>query len=161
MTIIIGTASMLITIRLAHPDEYDAVAKLWMESWCSTGLEAPSERLLTILKERVPREIANGWSLYVADDDGELAAMLAVHVPRLYLDQLMIAPAYQGKSLGRRLLAFTRELLPDEIWLRCVRENERAWRWYERENFVFEREAIEPMNGRMMKYYRWRRGTRS
>jgi ribosomal protein S18 acetylase RimI-like enzyme len=128
-----------------------------MESWCSTGLETPSERLLTILKERLPREVAGGWSLYVVDDDGALAAMLAVHVPKLYLDQLMIAPPYQGESLGRRLLAFTRELLPDEIWLRCVRENEKAWRWYEREGFVLEKEEADPVHGRMMKYYRWRR----
>ncbi|MGJ4941147.1 GNAT family N-acetyltransferase [Bradyrhizobium sp. HKCCYLS1011] len=116
----------------------------------------PSETLLTYLKERLPREMANGWSLYVADDAGELAAMLAVHVPKLYLDQLMIAPACQGRSLGRQLLAFTRELLPNEIWLRCVRANEKAWRWYEREGFVFEGEEVEPSHGRMMKYYRWR-----
>ena len=70
-----------------------------------------------------------------------LAAMLALHLPKLYLDQLFVAPAYQGRSLGRKLLAFTRTHLPDEIWLRCVRENEKAWRWYEREGFVFEKEA--------------------
>jgi hypothetical protein len=38
-----------------------------------------------------------------------------------------------------------------------VRENEKAWRWYERESFVFEKQAIEPMTGFMMKYYRWTR----
>ena len=101
--------------------------------------------------------IANGWSLFVAEDHGTLAAMLAVHLPKLYLDQLFVAPAYQGRSLGRQLLAFTRQLLPDEMWLRCVRENEKAWRWYEREGFLLEREAVEPATGHMMKYYRWRR----
>jgi hypothetical protein len=39
--------------------------------------------------------------------------------------------------------AFTRALLPDQIWLRCVRENGKAWRWYERKGFVFEKQAIE------------------
>lgn len=102
-------------------------------------------------------EIAKGWSLYVADDNGALAAMLALHLPDRYLDQLFVAPAYQGKSLGRRLLAFTRQLLPDEIWLRCVHENEKAWRWYEREGFVFEKELVEPTSGRVMKHYRWRK----
>src|SRR5262245_7310315 len=129
---------MPLIIRPARPDEYDAVAEVWMDSWCSVGLEAPSSRLLDMLKARVPREVANGWIPYVADADSRLAAMRAVHVPQLYLDQLFVAPSHQGQSLGRRLLAFTRELLPDEIWLRCVRENEKAWRWYEREGFVHE-----------------------
>jgi ribosomal protein S18 acetylase RimI-like enzyme len=150
---------MPLIIRLARSDEYDAIAQAWMESWWSTGLEAPSEALLAALKTRVPREVADGWSLYVADDDGQLAAMLAVHVPKRYLDQLMIAPSHQGRSLGRRLLGFTRELLPDEIWLRCVRENDKAWRWYEREGFVLEKEEADPVHGRMMKYYRGKRAT--
>jgi ribosomal protein S18 acetylase RimI-like enzyme len=144
-------------IRQARPDEYDAVARVWMESWVSTGLDQASDALLSNLRARVPREIANGWSLFVADAEGQFAAMLAINLPKLYLDQLFVAPFFQGRSLGRQLLAFTRQLLPDEIWLRCVRENEKAWRWYEREGFVFEREALEPATGRMMKYYRWKR----
>ena len=144
-------------IRLARAAEYDEVARIWMESWVSTGLEDASNFLLAKLRARVPMEIEKGWSLYVADDDGKLAAMLALHLPDRYLDQLFVAPEYQSSGLGRQLLAFTRLQLPDEIWLRCVRENEKAWRWYEREGFAFEKEQIEPMTGRMMKYYRWKK----
>ena len=144
-------------IRLARASEYDEVARIWMESWVSTGLEDASNFLLAKLRARVPMEIEKGWSLYVADDDGKLAAMLALHLPDRYLDQLFVAPEYQSSGLGRQLLAFTRLQLPDEIWLRCVRENEKAWRWYEREGFAFEKEQIEPMTGRMMKYYRWKK----
>ena len=143
-------------IRPARVEEYDEIARVWMESWCSTGLAEPSNFLLAQLRARVPREVDNGWSLFVVDDAGRFAAMLALHLPKLYLDQLFVAPAYQGRSLGRELLAFTRTQLPDEIWLRCARGNEKAWHWYEREGFVFEKEEIEPMNGLMMKYYRWR-----
>jgi ribosomal protein S18 acetylase RimI-like enzyme len=102
-------------------------------------------------------EVEKGWSLYVADDNRKLAAMLALHRSNRYLDQLFVTPEYQGSGLGRRLLAFTRQQMPDEIWLRCVRENEKAWRWYEREGFLFEKEEFEPRNGFMMKYYRWRK----
>ena len=144
-------------IRPAQPHEYDDIARVWMNSWASTGLEDASDLLLAKLRARIPLEVEKGWSLYVADDRGTLAAMLALHLPQLYLDQLFVAPEYQGRNLGRQLLAFTRQQLPDEIWLRCVRENEKAWRWYEREDFVFEKEAIEPMTGRAMKYYRWKR----
>jgi ribosomal protein S18 acetylase RimI-like enzyme len=143
-------------IRPARSDEYDQVARVWMDSWVSTGLEDASDSLLAKLCARVPLEVERGWSLYVADDDGRLAAMLAMHLPDCYLDQLFVAPEYQGRSLGRQLLAFTRQHLPDEIWLRCVRENEKAWRWYEREAFVFEKEQTEPTTGRVMKYYRWK-----
>ncbi|SHN75257.1 GNAT family N-acetyltransferase [Bradyrhizobium erythrophlei] len=144
-------------IRPARPDEYDEVARIWMESWVSTGLDTASEALLTKLRDRVYREVENGWSLFVADDGGRLAAMLAINIPMMYLDMLFVAPEHQGCSIGRQLLAFTRIVLPDEIWLRCVRENEKAWRWYEREGFVYEREALEPAMGRMMKYYRWKK----
>ena len=146
-----------VIIRPARSDEYDQVARVWMDSWVSTGLEDASDSLLEKLRARVPMEVGKGWSLYVADDNGVLAAMLALHVPECYLDQLFVAPEYQGNSLGRRLLAFTRQHLPDQIWLGCVRENEMAWLWYEREGFVFEKEQVEPTSGRVMKYYRWRK----
>ncbi|WP_228749678.1 GNAT family N-acetyltransferase [Bradyrhizobium sp. BR 10261] len=128
-----------------------------MESWVSTGLAEASEFLLANLRARVRREIEDGWSLFVADDQGTIAAMLALHLPNHYLDMLFVGPAYQGQSLGRKLLAFTRTQMPNEIYLRCVRENEKAWRWYEREGFVFEKEEVEPSNGFVMKYYRWER----
>jgi ribosomal protein S18 acetylase RimI-like enzyme len=142
-------------IRPARTDEYDAIARVWMNSWVSTGLAEASPFLLAQLRARITLEIENGWDLYVADDGDALAAMLALHVPKKYLDMLFVAPEYQGRSLGRTLLAFTRQQMPDEIELRCVRENEKAWRWYEREGFVFEQEKIEPMTGYVMKYYRW------
>lgn len=144
-------------IRPALPHEYDEIARVWMESWVSTGLAEASNFLLVNLRARVRHEIEGGWSLYVADDRSNIVAMLALHPPGKYLDQLFVAPEYQGRSIGRQLLAFTRQQLPDEIWLRCVRENEKAWRWYEREGFVYEKEEIAPAAGFMMKYYRWTR----
>ena len=144
-------------IRPARADEYDEIARVWMESWVSTGLEDASNFLLATLRARVPQEVEKGWSLFVADDGGTLAAMLALHLPKRYLDQLFVAPQFQGRSLGRRLLAFTRTHLHDEIFLRCVRENEKAWHRYEREGFVFEQEQVEPMTGFVMKHYRWKK----
>jgi GNAT superfamily N-acetyltransferase len=144
-------------IRPAREEEYDEIARIWMESWVSTGLIEAGKFSLAQMRARIPREVENGWSLFVADAEGTLAAMLALHLPKLRLHQIFVAPEYQGKKVGRQLLAFTREKLPDEIRLRCVRENEKAWRWYEREGFVFEKEQVDPMTGFALKYYRWKR----
>ena len=144
-------------IRPARADEYDEVARVWMESWVSTGLEAASNSLLTYLRARVRREIEDGWSLHVMEDGSTLAAMLALQLPRLELDQIFVAPEYQGRSLGRKLLAFTRTQLPDEIQLRCAEGNVKAWRWYEREGFLYEKQEISPVTGLMMKHYRWKK----
>ena len=147
------------TIRAARPDEYDEVARVWMDSWVSIGLEAASETLLAGLRARVRKEVANEWSLYVADDAGRIAAMLAFRLRDGYLDQLFVAPAYHGRGIGKMLLQFTRKNLPDEIWLRCASLNGKAWRWYEREGFVLEKEEPHPEHGLMMRYYRSKKGS--
>ena len=144
-------------IRPALAEEYDEIARVWMESWVSTGLAEVSNFLLANLCARIRKEIEDGWSLYVMEDGSTLAAMLALQLPRLELDQIFVAPEYQGRSLGRKLLAFTRTQLPDEIQLRCAEGNVKAWRWYEREGFLYEKQEISPITGLMMKYYRWRR----
>ncbi|MGY4366982.1 GNAT superfamily N-acetyltransferase [Bradyrhizobium sp. LB1.3] len=89
-------------IRPARADEYDEIGRVWMESWVSTGLGETSNFLLANLRARIRREIEGGWSLFAADDNGTIAAMLALHLPKLYLDMLFVAPAYQGQSLGRQ-----------------------------------------------------------
>jgi hypothetical protein len=53
-----------LTIRPAEKSEYDEIARVWMESRVSVGLEGASEAMLAELRERVPRDVAGGWSLY-------------------------------------------------------------------------------------------------
>ena len=147
-----------LTIRSARTDEFDEIARVWIESWLSIGLEQRSEAAFANARARIPVEVANGWSLYVVDDRGRIAAMLAFHLPDCHLDQLFVAPEYHGRGIGKMLLQFTRQHLPDEIWLRCASRNEKAWRWYERKGFVFEKEGPHS-SGWDMRYYRWKRGS--
>src|SRR3982750_3760196 len=95
-------------IRPALPHEYDEAARVWMESWVSTGLEEASNFLLANLRARVRHEIEHGWSLYVADDNGTFAAMLALHLPDKYLDQLFVAPENRAKEIAREFFYFKR-----------------------------------------------------
>lgn len=145
-------------IRKAGPADYDTLARIWLESWYSTGLKTLFDPGPHMLRTRIPEEVAKGWDLYAAEAAGEIVAMLAINPRQSYLDQLWVAPVHQGRGIGRALLAFTRQKLPDEIWLRCVVQNESAWRWYEREGFLFEDEEDVPPSNMRMKRYRWKRG---
>jgi hypothetical protein len=114
-------------IRPARPEEHDAVARVWMESWVSTGLEDASNFLLTKLRARIPMEIEKGWSLFVANDGGTLAAMLALHLRDHYLDQLFLRRNIRARISGGNCW-HSRERICRTVWLRCVRENQKAWR---------------------------------
>ena len=48
------------TIRSARADEYDEIARVWMDSWVSTGLSEASPFLLANLRVRVSHEIEKG-----------------------------------------------------------------------------------------------------
>jgi len=150
-----------VIIRSAAPNDHDALARIWLESWYSTGLQTLFDPGLAMLQSRIPQEVVQGWDLYAADEAGEIVAMLALHPGDFYLDQLWVAPAHQGRGIGRTLLDFTRRKFPHEIWLRCVVQNVNAWRWYEREGFLFEGEEDVPPSNMRMKRYRWRPATSS
>ena len=46
---------------------------------------------------------------------------------------------------------------PSENAVHWAAVDDKEWRWYEREGFVFEKEQLESTNGRVMKYYRWKK----
>jgi ribosomal protein S18 acetylase RimI-like enzyme len=146
-----------VIVRPAREDEFDEIVRVWMRSWESTGLSGPGDATFDELRARIPKEIEAGWRLYVAEMDGTVAAMLAVRPPDNHLDQLFVSPEFQGRGLGKRLLALAREMMPREVWLRTSVANERAWRWYERAGFVRERVELQPGWSQPRAYYRWRR----
>ncbi len=145
-------------IRKAVPGDHETLARIWLESWYSTGLKSLFDPGLEMLRTRIPADIAKGRDFYAAEEADGIVAMLALDPRDFYLDQLWVAPAHQGRGLGRALLGFTRQQFPEEIFLRCVVENTAAWAWYEREGFRFEGEEIVPPSNMRMRRYRWKRG---
>ena len=75
------------------------------------------------------------------------------------LSQIFVAPAYQRRGIGKMLMAFTRQHLPDEINLRTDTRNTKARAWYEREGFVREHEEMQDGWSAPQVNYRWRRST--
>jgi ribosomal protein S18 acetylase RimI-like enzyme len=144
------------TIRPAKPDDYDAVATVWHEAWRSTGLTHLVDPSWTLLRNRIDEEFALDHEIHVAEELGAIIGMLMFRRRDCYLDQMFVSPAWQGNGFGRALLAFARREMPRQMWLRCVVENSKAWRWYEREGFVLEKVAAHETLNLRFRYYRWR-----
>jgi len=92
-----------------------------------------------------------------ADDDGAFAAMLALHLAEKYLDQLFVAPEYQGNGLGDGCLPSRGyNCLTKSGCAACARMKGLAL--VRARRLCVREEEVSQTTGFMMKFYRWRKG---
>jgi GNAT superfamily N-acetyltransferase len=146
---------MAIAIRRYRDQDRAATARLWLASWQSTGL--PVARLATEAgnSQRIADELAAGWAAYLAWDEDRLVGFLALKPDTGWLDQLFVLPEAQGSGIGRALLDFAKERLPNGLWLRTAADNLRACRFYERNGLRPTETQIHPALGHPTVIYRW------
>jgi putative acetyltransferase len=146
---------MAVAIRSYRDQDRPAVARLWRDSWLSTGL--PVARLATEAAnyERIGRELAAGWEVHLAWDEDRLVGFLALTPATECLDQLFIAPEAQGTGIGRVLLDLAKARLPNGLWLRTSADNHRARRFYERNGLRASEKQPHPSLGHQTVIYRW------
>jgi GNAT superfamily N-acetyltransferase len=127
-----------LTLRLARPDEHDALEDLQRRA----SLELPEYRDQLIANPEaiyLPEgQIANG-QVIVAELDGEIAGFAAVVGGEL--DGLFVEPDLWGRGVGRALAdAATDEARKRGLTLKVI-ANPRARRFYEHCGFVVEDEV--------------------
>ncbi len=61
---------MDILIRPYEEMDFEPVTTVWFASWESIGLNLDLPSIRGELRERLPREIANGWGVHVAISGG-------------------------------------------------------------------------------------------
>jgi len=146
---------MAIAICRYRNQDRAATARLWLESWRSTGL--PVARLATEAGnyQRIAHELAGGWAAYLAWDSDRLVGFLALKPDTGCLDQLFVLPEAQGSGVGPTLLDFAKERLPNGLWLRTAADNLRACRFYERHGLRATETQIHPTLGHQTVIYRW------
>ena len=146
---------MPVTVRPYRDEDRTAVARLWRDSWRSTGLSVAKLATEVANYERIGRELAAGWQVHLAWDEDRLVGFLALTPATQCLDQLFIAPEAQGTGIGRRLLDLAKERLPNGLWLRTSANNHRARRFYERNGLRASETQPHPTLGHQTVIYRW------
>ena len=149
----------VIEIRRYRDEDRGATALLWMASWRSTGLavalEPAEAELYAHSYQRIARELAAGWVVHLAWDDSRLVGFLALKPQAGCLDQIFVLPEAQGTGVGRALLDFAKDRLPNGMWLHTAVDNTRACRFYERAGFTRGEIETHPVLGHLTVIYRW------
>jgi GNAT superfamily N-acetyltransferase len=129
-------------IRRAGPQDAGPVADVYLASFRSAlptvRLAHTDDEVRAWIRDRVIPDTET----WVATEAGVVVAMLSL-APG-WIDQLYVAPEWQGRGVGRRLLDLARTRAGGgslELWTFQV--NERARRFYERNGF----EAVELTDG--------------
>ncbi len=108
---------MPIAVRRYRDEDREAVAKVWLDSWRSTGLPVANHVTNTGNLDRIDRELAAGWEIHLAWDEDRLVGFLALKPGDACLDQLFISPEAQGSGVGRALLDLAKGQMPAGFWL--------------------------------------------
>ena len=136
--------------------DVDQVARVWLDSWRSTGISASNHVSEASNRERIIREIASGWRVTVAAHANSIVAFLAIKPTEKVLDQLFVTPSFQVIGIGLALLQTAKEQMPDGFWLRTAADNHAARRFYESHGLAFDRLEAHPVLGHQTAIYIWR-----
>ncbi len=131
-------------IRRIRPDEHERATLVWQRGWESAGVTHPNDLTYEALLDRFRHELEQSWDLHVAAHQGQIVGLLALKLSLNRIDQLFVAPEYQRRGVGRRLLEFAKNQMPKEIWLRTAENNSRAIAFYTAAGFLIDRVEARP-----------------
>lgn len=134
-------------LRPAAPTDLDAVARIWLEGWLSTGIMLASTPTYAGLRPRIADEIAGGWAVTVAEIDGRVAGFVAINPEARQLEQLFVDPDCQSSGVGAALFAHAHAAMPGGFGLWTHIDNVRAAAFYRRSGMNLVGPGTHPRDG--------------
>ena len=141
--------------RTVEPADYDAIARVWLESARSSDGALSSLPSLAALRSRVDAEMAAGWDVTIVLDDDVIVGFLALKPAFAALDQIFILPTHQDRGIGRALIERAKAAMPSGFTLRTASANHKARRLYGRSGLLLLEEGFHPKSGYSVCYYSW------
>ncbi|MEO8684637.1 MAG: GNAT family N-acetyltransferase, partial [Devosia sp.] len=120
-----------LTLRPAVEADLDSVAGIWHEGASLPGVGPVALPPIDVLRRRIDDELAEGWDLTVAEEQGEVAGFIALRCDQAVLDQLFVRPGSAGRGIGQALFAQAQAMMPAGFTLFTRPGNARARRFYE------------------------------
>ena len=149
---------MALTLRPAADADRDAIARIWLDGWNSTGIRLASAPDYAGLRARVDTDIKGGWHVTVAERDGKVVGFAALRPELAKLDQIFVAPDALGSGIGKALMADAARAMPAGYSLWTHGNNARARRFYEALAPLRHEDGIHPKQGHPIRTY-WYAGS--
>lgn len=150
--------SAALTLRPASAADLDLVASIWHEGASLPGVGPAALPPLGVLRSRIDDELAEGWDLTVAEQQGDVIGFIALRRDQAVLDQLFVRPGSAGQGIGKALFAHAKARMPDGFSLFTRPGNVRARRFYEAQDMTVLRHEIHPRFGDAIVFYGWTPG---
>jgi putative acetyltransferase len=141
----------------------DAAIELWRRTWQAAYPDIDFTARLPWWRARWRDELVPTCTIMVAEGAraraGEPAALVGVVTvdPRTgYLDQLVVAPEAWGSPAAHALVDAAKRIARSGLDLHVNRDNLRAVRFYEKEDFAISGEEVNPRSGAPIYRMSWR-----
>ena len=122
-----------ITIRRAEPADATAIADVYLAAFRAT-YDFPLAHTDDEVRRWLAGIVAGGARTWVAQDRGRVIAMMVLDEDGI--DQLYVAPGWDGRGIGSRLVEIAKAERPAGLGLYTFQVNDRARRFYEHHGFV-------------------------
>ncbi|MDQ2903405.1 MAG: GNAT family N-acetyltransferase [Ktedonobacteraceae bacterium] len=146
---------MTVHLRPYHPDDCEAVVRLWYEAWHHNFPDLSHPWTYAQWRERFQDKVTARASVWVAESAGQVIGFLVLRESDSSLDQIFVAPALQHQGVGTLLLNKAKALSPAGLSLDTLLRNTRARRFYEKHGFQPGWVGMNPNSGLPNIEYRW------
>ena len=139
-------------IRRLQNADVDRVMALWLDTNLKAHDFVPAaywRSNFEPVKEMLPQA-----EVYVYEDAGEIQGF--VGLTGEYIEGIFVADETQSQGIGKRLLDHMKAI-KDTLHLSVYQKNTRAIRFYQREDFVIQREGLDEFTGEKEFTMLWRR----
>jgi len=149
-------AQLPITLRRYRPADEDAAIELWRRTWQIAYPAIDFSARLEWWRQRWRTELVPTATITVAEVSGGMVGFVTVDPVSLDLDQIVVAPEAWGAGVAAMLLAEAKRISPKGLDLHVNKDNVRAIRFYQKQDFVICGEAMNWRSGAPVHKMSWR-----
>ena len=130
-------------IRKSNPNDINRISEIWLDTNIKVHSFIPQDYWKNY-SEKIKKMFLNAEIYVYQDEKNEIQGFIGMN--HSYIEGIFVWKEERSKGIGKQLLDFVKSIKP-ELTLNVYQKNERAIKFYERENFRIEKEELDENTG--------------